>query len=244
MNRCRLFTLIELLVVIAIIAILTALLLPALARARESGKRISCVSQLKQIGVINQSYSFNYQDWQAPVSHPWVTPQGITRSGEFIYKVVYETVKGEIWQGNAAHGIPALLICPSGSEERYVSATNTDYSSLRPASNYAFAIALGTLTNPDLPMRKVNRCRQPSRTAIAADGKCGSRQYPWFTVTDETSCRSQIDFRHLGNAAAAMLDGHVETLRYPLSPAKITEAFNWAFRTLNPVPWPPAYYNN
>lgn len=70
MKSKRGFTLIELLVVIAIIAILAAILLPALARAREAARRASCQNNLKQMGIVFKMYSGESGDFFPRLSGP------------------------------------------------------------------------------------------------------------------------------------------------------------------------------
>ena len=98
------FTLIELLVVIAIIGILAAILLPALARARESARRASCANNLKQWGLVFKMYSGESKGEKYPDSSRWTGNQW-----PFQYGVASECIYPEYLSDYN------ILECPSDS---------------------------------------------------------------------------------------------------------------------------------
>lgn len=97
MNRRR-FTLIELLVVIAIIAILAAMLLPSLARAREKGKSANCLSNLRQISLAFFSYEVDFETVVATL-----TPDTAAYHGAYWWTTALQEQLGS----------EDILMCPS-----------------------------------------------------------------------------------------------------------------------------------
>jgi len=106
MNDKRAFTLIELLVVIAIIAILAALLLPALSRAKETARRTACVSNLRQVNLAIRLYADDYSDSLPVLPDPNPYPNGV---GAY-YK---QLVKGYLGLTGPASPNEKAFVCPS-----------------------------------------------------------------------------------------------------------------------------------
>src|SRR2546430_10314762 len=89
MNMRRAFTLIELLVVIAIIAILAAMLLPALARAKVNAQAVQCISNQKQQSLGYNMYAADNREY-LPVHGDWGTAGGFIRSNVTILPIVHD----------------------------------------------------------------------------------------------------------------------------------------------------------
>jgi len=130
------YTLIELLVVIAIIAILAALLLPALSKAKARGQRIACVNNLRQIGLAFQMWGEDHQS-----RLPWRTPPSEEGSQSL----------PEAWQHFLAvseeAATPKILYCPSDRERQPADDWAATPRSLASLKNRALSYFIGTDCN-------------------------------------------------------------------------------------------------
>ena len=213
------FTLIEILIVVAIIGILAAILFPVFARARESARKTSCLSNLKQISMAWLIYSQDYDEKACP-SYYYTDGFGEEHAWDF------DLVWGNYVDGNpesysfgflgpyAKNG--QIHSCPSFYGQAWG----------RPYTGYAYnASYIGGDDLAGIPAANLAQISDPAGTVIFADGGYGNPvqgQNYLRAPSEPLFIAGKVDFRHNGAANVAYADGHVKsaTRKYLYDPSE------------------------